>query len=754
MNNTRSAPVAIVVMLSCLLAGMQPLSAAGPSIGGFVPLVGIGLTDEYKTLEDVNLGETFFIADPSDSPGGTALGTGGTAYYDVAILDTGAATHVLTQQAYDGFDIEGAGLDGTETQTIGGATGLIEMQINDAMGVYAAGLGDRTSVSPKLVMNTAALRGQTSFALLSAPTEWELPNIIGLPMAAHHAIAILNDDPQVFQYQGRTVRTPQVELRDLGSGGGEIVRRAPLKLRPGTGFIQGPFYIYNLSMDDIFSGELNLHDNPASPSVIENGGMFVDVDVANNSESLADKEFLFDTGADLTVVSELTAKRLGFDAALDTPDFYLEVQGSGGVQSGVPGIFLDELNIDTIGGSFTLHNVPVAVLDVTNPNDPGNVVDGIIGMNLFNGRNLVIDASPSVGQGGVGPSLYISDPVTETHHWSAVAASASWTASTSWYTAGTPGVLWSTNVGNVSGSDQTAVVSSNSTVFDLTVSGTASADMTVRIDSGATLTTFGETLIQEGGRVELAGGALDTQFVNIEGGTLAGEGEVLAGTGPIRSPVRNLSGRVEPGDPVGQLRIDGDFSNQAGGTLAIDLGGTTAVTQYDQLAVYHYAFLAGTLEVSLADLGGGLFAPSVGNTFTILTAAEGIVGTFDQRVLPTGYQWDVTYGMNSVVLEVIGLGLAGDFNGDGTVDAADYTVWRDHLGDPDESALNGNGDGLSGVDPGDYVLWKSNFGTTSGSGAGTPAAVPEPASCALLIVCALTAALLRVAPPAFGRGSG
>ena len=129
--------------------------------------------------------------------------------------------------------------------------------------------------------------------------------------------------------------------------------------------------------------------------------------------------------------------------------------------------------------------------------------------------------------------------------------------------------------------------------------------MTVQIKTGVTLTTFGETRIEVGGRIELGGGKLDAQFVNIDGGMLAGEGEVFVGTGPIHGPVRNLSGRIEPGDPIGQLTIDGDLSQQAGGTLAIDLGGTVAITQYDRIEVDRFAFLDGTLEVSLADSGAG-----------------------------------------------------------------------------------------------------------------------------------------------------
>lgn len=77
-------------------------------------------------------------------------------------------------------------------------------------------------------------------------------------------------------------------------------------------------------------------------------------------------------------------------------------------------------------------------------------------------------------------------------------------------------------------------------------------------------------------------------------------------------------------------------------------------------------------------------------------------------------------------------GLDGDYNGDGTVDAADFAVWRDNLDALDESALNGNGDGQNGVDMGDYTLWVNNFGTSSG--ANVAAAVPEPGGQALALL--------------------
>src|SRR5690606_26934520 len=83
--------------------------------------------------------------------------------------------------------------------------------------------------------------------------------------------------------------------------------------------------------------------------------------------------------------------------------------------------------------------------------------------------------------------------------------------------------------------------------------------------------------------------------------------------------------------------------------------------------------------------------------------------------------------------------LPGDFNGDGMVNLADYTVWRDQLGTPSESGLAYNGDGSGMVDAGDYAMWKSHLGTST-SGATSTTAVPEGSSSVLVTL------LLAMAP--------
>jgi len=82
--------------------------------------------------------------------------------------------------------------------------------------------------------------------------------------------------------------------------------------------------------------------------------------------------------------------------------------------------------------------------------------------------------------------------------------------------------------------------------------------------------------------------------------------------------------------------------------------------------------------------------------------------------------------------------LPGDYNGDGRVDAVDYTIWRDHLGSNDYPQADGNLNGQ--VDVGDYQIWKANFGAVGGSGSGGLAvAVPEPNSLALGLVAVIFA---------------
>ena len=67
----------------------------------------------------------------------------------------------------------------------------------------------------------------------------------------------------------------------------------------------------------------------------------------------------------------------------------------------------------------------------------------------------------------------------------------------------------------------------------------------------------------------------------------------------------------------------------------------------------------------------------------------------------------------------------GDFNRDGQVDAADYSLWRSAFGSTSQLEADGNADGI--VDAADYVVWRNHFTTASAaSAAAGTGAVPEP----------------------------
>ena len=718
------------------------VNAVQTPISGFIPWVGMTLTDEF---EDSTLGNVlFFQAELSAAPGGTKLSAGGSPHYEVALLDSGAQVDLLSYQATQNFDVVGNGFGGTNTIPIGGATGLIEGTIQDPLGVYAGGLQDATSYTP-LTIPDGAMPGQTSISLISVPQSSTLPSVIGLPMISQYTTVIRSDQPLIVDVNSETVRTPSIEFKELGSGPAEaqalgITRRAPITFKPegsGNPFLSPPFYAFTfVSIDQ------PLHDDPTAPSHMA-GGMFLTVDMANDGNELTDKKLFFDTGAEVSVVSTLMAAQLGFDAVLDTPDFTIELEGSGGSVSQVPGFIADEFHIVTIGGDFTVYDVPLVVLDIPDPSDPANIVSGIVGTNVFADRNLVIDPVPTIFGPGT-PNLYISDPVTTVHTWDTTAASGVWSTPTHWDAIATPGELWIADVAGVSGAAQEAVVSSNSTVHQLFVSGGA-GQMTVVIEDAVTLTTFGHTTIQPGGGIHLEGGTLSAQAIILEGGVLSGSGTVIG-------DVNNEHGVISPGESAGILLVEGIFAQRGGSTLAIEIGGLESGDEltdpeFDNLVIDGPAVVDGLLEVSLIDD----FEPLLGSSFDILTEADSVDGMFSAANFPLlgpGLVWDIDYGTNRITLEVVNA-LLGDMNGDGALTEDDIDSFVLALTNPAaydamfpllqrEALGDVNLDGLFNLgDVGDFK------GLSFDPGSAAAQSIPEPGALGLLAVACFGLVLSR-----------
>jgi autotransporter-associated beta strand protein len=163
----------------------------------------------------------------------------------------------------------------------------------------------------------------------------------------------------------------------------------------------------------------------------------------------------------------------------------------------------------------------------------------------------------------------------------------------------------------------------------------------------------GETLVNEGTLIVNGDQSAAT------GLTTVAAGATLGGNGTLGGDLI-ADGIVAPGTSAGTLTVGGTYAQNAGATLAIQIGGLSA-GQFDVLAVL------GTAEAGVA---------------------------------------------------------AGDYNGNGFVDAADYTTWRDHLGDTGvagEVLGDGTGADLLGtpdgtVDENDYLYWMAHFGESAAAG--------------------------------------
>lgn len=270
----------------------------------------------------------------------------------------------------------------------------------------------------------------------------------------------------------------------------------------------------------------------------------------------------------------------------------------------------------------------------------------------------------------------------------------------------------------------------------------ANAKTTVSVAGGASISLSGTfdfdnvTVVKQGEGILYLDGS-----TNSGSGTLEVNGGTLAGNGDVNGDLLVSSGIVAPGHGVGTLDVRGDFTLESQATLQIDIEGPFLK---DTLTVLGDADLAGSLEVVL----GGGYQPALGAQFLVMIASS----VTDNGLTLTGANADnfeANFFGSSLILTSLFAGLEGDYNEDGFVDAADYTLWRDTRGENvvAGSGADGNSDGM--VNQADYVFWKTRFGNTLAGGSSQPVEVPEPAGQQLLWLV-LAVAVARQGPLATG----
>lgn len=254
------------------------------------------------------------------------------------------------------------------------------------------------------------------------------------------------------------------------------------------------------------------------------------------------------------------------------------------------------------------------------------------------------------------------------------------------------------------------------------------------------------------GIVELLGGHLEVQHATIElsptgtihltigklraaaiDHTLGGVFNFTAGTLSTDLFMGTLvqdGGFLAPGDSAGLTRITGDYELDAG-AVAIEIGGPVPGDEFDRVAVDGTAFLRPNVGVQVSLIDG--FLPTLGETFEVLSAgARDGEFAFVQSPLFDNKVFSVFHDAAGATLAVVPF-LTGDYNADGVVDAADYTVWRDSEGQNGVGlAADGNRDRV--VNQADYDLWAANFGY---DGSSTSESIPEPTTISLLVVAGL-----------------
>lgn len=146
------------------------------------------------------------------------------------------------------------------------------------------------------------------------------------------------------------------------------------------------------------------------------------------------------------------------------------------------------------------------------------------------------------------------------------------------------------------------------------------------------------------------------------------------------------------------------------------------------------AYLEDTADVYLAS--GATFDLDFAGTDTIdslfIDGTPQPTGTWGAMGSGASHETPLLSGDGWLLVSTIDV-LPGDFNDDGVVNLADYSVWRDNLGSSASTLANDIDGGTVGI--AQYNTWKAHFGMSSSSMATHTSAVPEPA--ALLILAGL-----------------
>jgi T5SS/PEP-CTERM-associated repeat protein len=259
----------------------------------------------------------------------------------------------------------------------------------------------------------------------------------------------------------------------------------------------------------------------------------------------------------------------------------------------------------------------------------------------------------------------------------------------------------------------------------------------ISVIEGTLATGTGANRFTNSGRMDLIDAVVNGDLQNgpgtilTTGGAVTFNGAVTGNATFTGGGTVTFNGRFEPSATPTAVNFGGDLAFGDDATLALQIGGTLAGSQYDQVKVGGSALLDGDLLVTLVSN----FVPAAGQSFALMPYGNH-TGAFDATTLPTlpaALTWSLNYSASGLTLSVIGSAPSGDLNHDGTVNRGDLRLLLANYG-KSTGALAAQGDlnGDGRVNMNDLMALRSQM-TAAGSPSASPAAVPEPATWLLAV---------------------
>jgi len=385
-----------------------------PRLAGFSPQAVITTSSKHRTGFDESqyehtLESGYAPCNPSLGPNTIpcgALAPPAHFNYIVGVVDSGASANLLAGASADQLGVIGSFITGNAVPLSGIGGEEVNGYATQPIGFYAQGL---SAIQSGGSINLTALVGHSNVSLVAAPSiacggTIAVSGLIGMPLLAFHNTVIRVDTPRRVNANGVLAYGPDVQLQDPSDPLPDFTTRIIGMTFDGLANSAG----WYPDVDDL--------DTPAIPTALGIGGflpvggsffatlLLLEGDPSPFNPAIT-LNVLVDTGAQSSIISSTKAAELSLPF---TPDFLIDACGVAGIIEDIPGYYIDYARLPALGGPMEFSQAPFVVADL--PGTSGGALDGILGMNFFWNRNVILEPLNTLGFITNG-NLHVSDPI-------------------------------------------------------------------------------------------------------------------------------------------------------------------------------------------------------------------------------------------------------------------------------------------------------------------------------------------------------